>query len=72
MSIWVIGSVLAVWLGTYALAARWVYRDALRRGYDGLLAFALVSVLWPAGLFLWLVIRSGLHLAPKGGGSAWG
>lgn len=64
--------VLAVWLGSYGLVARWVFRDARRRGHDPLRALALVSVLWPAGPFLWLVVRDGLHLAPRGGGSAWG
>ncbi|MDX1529958.1 MAG: hypothetical protein R3362_00390 [Rhodothermales bacterium] len=63
---------LAVWLVSYAAGARWVYRDARRRGWSGLGALALVSLLWPAGLFLWLLIRSELHLAPEGWGSAWG
>ena len=60
------------WCVVYGIVARWVYRDALRRGHDGWHAVALVSLLWPAGLFLWLMIRAGLHLAPEGWGSAWG
>jgi hypothetical protein len=65
-------TLLAVWLASYALAARWVWRDARRRGYDPLRALALVSLLWPVGLSLWVMLRSGLHLAPEGWGSAWG
>lgn len=63
---------LVIWLASYGFTARWVYRDARRRGFDGRLAVALVSVLWPAGPFLWLVVRAGLHLAPKGWGSIGG
>ncbi len=63
---------LAVWLVSYGLTARWVWADARRRGHEPLQALALVSVLWPAGPFLWLVIRSNLHLAPKGWGSLGG
>lgn len=64
--------VLAAWAGSYLVLIRWVFRDAERRGHDGWRAVALVSLLWPAGLFLWLVIRSNLHLAPKGWGSLGG
>ena len=61
-----------IWLTSYGLTARWVYRDARRHGFDGWLAVSLVSVLWPAGPFLWLVVRGNLHLAPKGWGSIGG
>lgn len=63
---------LTVWVGSYVVLVRWVFRDAERRGHSGWRAVSLVSLLWPAGLFLWLMIRSDLHLAPKGWGSAWG
>jgi hypothetical protein len=74
MDVTVISGIVAlvVWLASYGLTARWVYGDARRRGFDGWLAVALVSVLWPAGPFLWLVVRAGLHLAPKGWGSLGG
>jgi hypothetical protein len=57
-----------------ALAAStgWVWRDARRRGHDPRLALTVALLCWPLGLSLWLLIRSGRHLAPPGCGSAWG
>ena len=51
---------------------RWAWRDAARRGHDPRLALTVVLLCWPLGLSLWLLIRSGRHLAPPGCGSAWG
>ncbi len=53
-------------------SARWVWRDARRRGHDPRLALTVAFLCWPLGLSLWLLIRSGGHLAPRGWGSPWG
>jgi hypothetical protein len=55
-----------------ATSTRWVWRDARRSGHDPRLALTVALLCWPLGLCLWLLIRSGGHLAPPGCGSAWG
>ncbi len=57
----------------YAGSLAWVYRDAGRRRHRPWMAVAFVMVAgWPLSLFVWLVIRSGRALAPRGFGTAWG
>ena len=67
-------SPLVVLAFALALAAslRWVWRDARRHGHDPRLALGVALLCWPLGLSLWLMIRAGHHLAPRGWGSAWG
>jgi hypothetical protein len=68
---WILG--LGLYLVFYGLSARWVYRDACRRGEDGWYAVAFVSMAaWPASLFVWWFIRGGYAFHHDGTGSAWG
>ncbi|MDX1421373.1 MAG: hypothetical protein R3181_15510 [Rubricoccaceae bacterium] len=63
---------LLIVLAALAASLRWVWRDARRRGHDPRLALTVALLCWPLGLSLWLMIRSGRHLAPRGWGSPWG
>lgn len=51
---------------------RWVRRDAVRRGHDSRDAAIIALLCWPAGLSLWIMVRSHHQLAPEGMGNAWG
>ncbi|NNF57493.1 MAG: hypothetical protein HKN04_04560 [Rhodothermaceae bacterium] len=63
---------IAVLLFLLALSLRWVWHDAQQRGHDPRLALTIALLCWPAGLSLWLMVRSPHQLAPPGMGSAWG
>ena len=55
------------------LTLRWVWLDSRRRGSDPRLAVLFAAlVCWPLSLAVWWLARKNVHLAPKGGGSAWG
>jgi len=41
----------------YPLSLIWAYRDAEKRGRNGLLLAIFVAVTWVIGLFVWLVVR---------------
>jgi hypothetical protein len=42
----------------YVVSLVWAYRDAERRGQNGILVVLLVAlVAWPLGLIVWLIIR---------------
>ena len=57
----------------YTGSLAWVFRDAGRRGYHPWMAVMFVMVAaWPLSLFVWVLIRSKIALAPRGYGSAWG
>ena len=68
---WLLATVLV--LVVYAASLVWVYRDARRRGHNPRRAVLFVmTACWPLSLSVWLLIRSGHALAPKGFGTAWG
>ena len=68
---WLLAAALV--LGAYATSLVWVYRDARRRRHNPRHAVFLVMMVgWPLSLSVWLLIRSGRALAPKGFGTAWG
>jgi len=41
----------------YPLSLIWAYRDAEKRGRNGLLLVILIAITWIIGLFVWLVVR---------------
>ena len=47
-----------IFLALYIWSIVWVYRDAQRRGKNGVLVALLVALVsWPIGLLVWLIIR---------------
>lgn len=47
-----------VFLAIYIASIVWVYRDANRRGKNGLLVALLVALIsWPISLVVWLIVR---------------
>ena len=59
LAVWKLVAVLIpLLLVLYAASVIWAYRDAERRGKEGLLAALLVAlVAWPVGLIVWLAVR---------------
>jgi hypothetical protein len=54
----IVVSVLVVGLAAYIVSIGWAYRDAERRGKEGLLAALLVAIAaWPVGLIVWVFMR---------------
>ena len=50
--------IVLVCLALYIASIVWVYRDAQRRGKNGVLVALLVALIsWPMGLLVWLLIR---------------
>jgi hypothetical protein len=41
----------------YPLSLIWAFRDAEKRGRNGLLLAIFVAVTWMIGLFVWMVVR---------------
>lgn len=68
-----LGLAALVVLTLFGLSLRWVWLDSRRRGADPRLAVLFAAlVCWPLSLAVWWLARKELHLAPEGGGSAWG
>lgn len=68
-----VGLAALVVFALYGLSLRWVWHDARCRDADPRLAVLFAAlVCWPLSLAVWWLARKEIHLAPKGGGSAWG
>jgi hypothetical protein len=46
-----------IWLVVWILVAIWVYKDAEKRGKNGVLWLIIVIILGLIGLIIWLVVR---------------
>lgn len=68
---WMLAAALVLMI--YGASLVWVWRDARRHRHNPRHAVLFVMMAcWPLSLSVWLLIRSGRALAPKGYGTAWG